>query len=133
MRNKVIIVILICILVFGVMLLNPFGRKPFKGLVQEEILLASVTIIPPNKSVEIIDTEELVECLQEIVTYNKDDTYKEYSGQAVTFTLSMSNGSEIEIMEYNPFIVIDGISYKTKYEPCEKLNSYANNLLTESE
>ena len=31
---------------------------------------------------------------------------------------------------YNPFIIIDGIGYKCKYEPCEALNHYANELMT---
>ena len=30
---------------------------------------------------------------------------------------------------YNPFLIIDGVGYKTKYEPCQALNSYANELL----
>ena len=34
------------------------------------------------------------------------------------------DGTQTDIMAYNPFIVIDGIGYKTKYEPCEALNSY---------
>ena len=36
-------------------------------------------------------------------------------------------------MEYNPFLVIDGVGYKTKYEPCEALNHYANRLLEEED
>ena len=53
----------------------------------------------------------------------------EYDGQGVVFTLTMVDGTQTDIMAYNPFIVIDGIGYKTKYEPCEALNSYANELL----
>ena len=41
----------------------------------------------------------------------------------------MTDGTQTEVMAYNPFLVIDGIGYKTKYEPCEALNSYANQLL----
>ena len=44
-------------------------------------------------------------------------------------TPAMVDGTQTDIMAYNPFIVIDGIGYKTKYEPCEALNSYANELL----
>ena len=43
----------------------------------------------------------------------------------------MTDGTQTSIMAYNPFLVIDGIGYKTKYEPCEALNSYANRLLNE--
>ncbi len=43
----------------------------------------------------------------------------------------MADGTPTEIMEYNPFFVIDGVGYKTEYEPCEALNRYANGLLNE--
>ena len=62
--------------------------------------------------------------------YNKDNSYTEYAGQAVIFTLSLADGSQVEIIAYNPFIIIDGIGYKCKYEPCEALNHYANELMT---
>jgi hypothetical protein len=29
---------------------------------------------------------------------------------------------------YNPFFIIDAVGYRTKYEPCEKLNSWVNEL-----
>jgi hypothetical protein len=29
---------------------------------------------------------------------------------------------------YNPFFIIDAVGYRTKYEPCEKLNLWANEL-----
>ena len=60
----------------------------------------------------------------------KDNSYTEYAGQAVIFTLSLADGSQVEIIAYNPFIIIDGIGYKCKYEPCEALNHYANELMT---
>ncbi len=41
----------------------------------------------------------------------------------------MADGTETEITACNPFLVIDGAGYRTKYAPCEALNSYANRLL----
>ena len=41
----------------------------------------------------------------------------------------MTDGTQTSIMAYNPFLVIDGVGYKTEYGPCEKLNDYANKLL----
>jgi len=45
----------------------------------------------------------------------------------------MVDGSKEEIMASNPFVVINGTGYKTKYEPCQKLNGYANRLLEKAE
>lgn len=76
-----------------------------------------------------IEKKELVEYLKDVVIYKKDNSYTEYAGQGVTFTLTMSDGTQTQIMAYNPFLVIDGVGCRTKYEPCEALNNYANRLL----
>ncbi len=61
--------------------------------------------------------------------YEEDSLYTEYSGQAVIYTITMNDGTEMIINAYNPFIIIDGVAYKTKYEPCEKLVQIANQLI----
>ncbi len=86
---------------------------------------------PPDQTIPIADAdmEELVSYLNEVVIYHEDHSYTEYAGQAVIFTLTMADGTQEEIAAYNPFVVINGTGYRTKYEPCEKLNRYANELL----
>ena len=101
-----------------------------KDLEAAYIPSASVRLSPPDTTIQIVETEELVSYLNEVVIYNKDNSYTEYAGQAVIFTLSLADGSQVEIIAYNPFIIIDGIGYKCKYEPCEALNHYANELMT---
>ena len=46
----------------------------------------------------------------------------------MVFTLTMADGSTEEIIAYNPFVIINGVGYRTKYEPCEKLSQFANTL-----
>ena len=75
----------------------------------------------------------MTKILNAVVLYKKDNSYTKYSGQAVTFALTMADGTQTEIMAYNPFLVIDGVGYRTKYEPCEALNNYANKLLHEND
>lgn len=96
-----------------------------------EIVSATVQLTPPDKTIKIVWIKELVEYLEDLVIYQKDNSYTGYVGQGVTFTLTMSDGTQTKIMAYNPFLVIDGIGYKTKYEPCEALADYANRLLNE--
>lgn len=105
------------------------GKKPYKDLDAAQIASATVHLSPPDKTVQIIDIEELVGYLKGVVIHNEDNSYTEYTGQGVTFTLTMTDGTQTKIMAYNPFLVIDGVGYKTDYEPCEALNSYANELL----
>lgn len=105
------------------------GKKPYKNLDAAQIASAKVQLTPPDKTVEIEDISELVGYLNDVVIYNQDNSYTEYVGQGVTFTLIMTDGTQTEITAYNPFLIIDGVGYKTKYEPCQALNSYANELL----
>lgn len=108
------------------------GRRPFKDMDGADILSATVELMPPDVELEVSDTEKLAELLRQVVIYRQDDSYRDYAGQAAVFTLSMDDGTVVEITEYTPFVIIDGVSYKAKYEPCEALNSYANTLLGES-
>lgn len=105
------------------------GEKPYKDLDAAQIAYATVHLSPPDKTVQIVDIEELVGYLKGVVIHNEDNSYTEYAGQGVTFTLTMTDGAQTKIMAYNPFLVIDGVGYQTDYEPCEALNSYANELL----
>lgn len=136
MRKRTMVISLICILLAVLtMIIFVFasGRKPYKDLEAAQIVSATVQLPPPGKTIQITETKELVDLLKDVVIYNKDNSYTDYSGQGVTFTLVMIDGTQTSIMEYNPFLVIDGASYKTKYEPCEALNHYANRLLEEED
>lgn len=136
MKKNTIIISLICILsvtiimiVFAVI----SGRKPYKNLDTSQIVSAVVRLTPPGETIQITEMTELVNLLKDVVIYNEDNSYTEYCGQGVIFTLTMADGTQTSIMAYNPFLVIDGVGYKTKYEPCEALNQYANMLLEQTE
>lgn len=102
------------------------GRKPFAELKAENIASASVQLLPPDTTVQITDMGELATALNDVVIYDQDDSWTEYNGQAVIYTIILNDGKEITVIAYNPFIIIDGIGYKTKYGPCERLSQIAN-------
>ena len=132
MRKKRLMIAIACIILVGIAVIVFFsqqGKKPYKDLDAAQIVSAKALLTPPDKTIEIENIQEVVEYLKDVVVYNEDNSYTEYDGQGVVFTLTMVDGTQTDIMAYNPFIVIDGIGYKTKYEPCEALNSYANELL----
>ena len=74
---------------------------------------------------------ELLPLLQKVVLYQGDNSYTDYAGQAVVFDVTLRDGSTTQVVAYNPFVIIDGVGYRTKYEPCEALNAFANRLLRE--
>lgn len=124
---SIIVVLIICIILIGKSLI---GSHPFKNLTVEEIASATVELYPPDTKAELNsqEIEDLVGILHEVVIYKEDNSYTEYNGQGVVFEITKTDGTITRINAYNPFIIIDGVGYKTKYEPCEQLSRLGNNI-----
>lgn len=130
-KRAVFPVCLIIILIIAVIIAEPqkIGRKPFAKISGADIAYATVRLLPPDKTVALTDLYNLADALNDVVIYEKDNSYTDYDGQAVIFTVTMTNGTKTVINACNPYIVIDGVGYRTKYEPCERLSQLANKLL----
>ena len=128
MRRKGVLAAAVILAALTATVLIARGKMPYQDLKASEVVSAAVRLSPPDETVPIADPEELVALLKEVVIYREDDSYTEYSGQAVTFTLTMADGSQEEITAYSPFLIVNGTGYRAKYEPCEQLNRYANQL-----
>ena len=129
-KEKIFIVITIICIGIVFVLLNVRNQKPFKKLTIEEIKEVTVELYPPDTTAELDEEEieDLVEILHQVVIYKKDNTYSDYCGQAVIYKITKYDGTTIEVQAYNPFLIIDGIGYTTKYEPCQQLNSLGNKI-----
>ncbi len=122
----------VVIIIFVILLLNLSGKKPFKVLQMDDVIKVEVLVQPPNTTKEISDSaqiQKLVEILNNVTIYKKDNSWREYSGQYVQYTITKKNREVITIGAYNPFLIIDDIGYKTKYQPCEDLNALANSII----
>ena len=74
----------------------------------------------------------LAELLGDVRITRPDQSYTEYAGQAVLFTVTFDRRHEDGGRRtYNPFLIIDGTGWRTAYGPCEALNRFANELLRE--
>jgi len=130
-------VITACVLVLGILtivLLNIFGTKPFSRLSASEIVSAELFIVPPDSTVTLTNKEdiaELTDILNEIIIYQEDNSGREYAGQLVQATITLKKGETHTIGAYNPFLFLNGKCYRTKYEPCQKLNAFGNRILNE--
>ena len=132
MKKKVLMAALVCIVLLCVVIFAAVaGKRPYKNLDASEIVSATVRLEPPGKTFAVADIEELTEYLQDVVIYNRDNSYKTYDGLSVTYTLTMADGTQTEIMPYGSFFVINGIGYKAEHEPCNALITYANKLSNE--
>ena len=105
----------------------------FRGLEAADIAEAAVLVGPPDVTLELEGAEigTLAELLGDVRITRPDQSYTEYAGQTVLFTLTMTDGTKTSVGAFNPFLIIDGTGYRTAYEPCEALNRFANELLRE--
>ncbi len=126
--KKMVSLILVLLFVFSFSGCSEQSEMPYKDLVASDVVSATVTLSPPNKTVQIDDIEKLVSLLHDVVIYEKDNSYGEYNGQSVSFTLTMTDGRMEQARPFGDFFVINGRGYKTKYKPSENLNNYANEL-----
>ena len=113
------------------LLLARRGQRPFRALEAADLIAVSVELLPPDVTVTLdaAEREELAGLLREVVIYQRDDAITEYAGQSVIFTLELADGSTRTVVAFNPFLVLDDVSYRTEYAPCEALNAFANSLL----
>lgn len=113
------------------LLLTRRGLRPFRDLEAADLIAVSVELLPPDVTVTLdaAEREELAGLLQEVVIYQRDDAITEYAGQSVIFTLELADGSTRTVVDFYPFLVLDDVSYRTEYAPCEALNAFANSLL----
>ncbi len=101
------------------------------SLTSDEIQSVKVTLLPPDVTIALTaeEIQQLVNLLQAVVLGEADHSYQEYEGQSVTFEIEKKDKTSLSIMEYAPFLVIDGNGYRTEYEPCEALNQFGNQIL----
>ena len=89
-RNVIIVAVLslLCI-VIAFIFMNGIGQKPFLNLKKEDIKEVTLELYPPNTKTTLKESEieSLVEILQKVVIYNEDNTYGNYNGQMVVYTL----------------------------------------------
>lgn len=103
---------------------------PFKQLKNSDIERAFVYILPEDVYAELDNNKisELIILLNESKTYLKDDSYGEYYGQSITYTIIKKDKTKIEIKPFNPFLIIDGNGFITDYNNCEELQQLGNNI-----
>jgi len=101
---------------------------PYKDLSANEIASVTVKIPPRGFQVELSndEVEELVAILRTVDTDNPAGSGIEYEGEAIRFTLTMTNGAVKTITAYNPVIFMENhitvIPYKT--DACYALSEF---------
>ncbi len=108
-------------------------RSPIYQESLEDIVSASVTLLPPDITIELlsVSVDEFVTLIHDIRFYEKDESWQPAPGQVITFVAVKADGSDVEIRVYDSVVVVDGIAYKCNTESCEALRSFANRILVD--
>ena len=106
------------------------GSKPFEDLEASDIQEASVEFLPPGDTITLDrnEIEKLTDILNDVIIYRRDGSYRNYNGQSVIFTIIKTDGSQVTVNAFNPFLVINDTGYRTEYEFCGELASFGNSL-----
>lgn len=130
LTKKIVISLLLFLLILAALFCF-IHRRPFQDLEAADIAAASVRLTPPDVTIQLEreEIETLAELLREVRLTHRDDSYTEYNGQVVVFTLTMADGTVTDVMAYNPFLVINGAGWRAAYEPCEALSNFSNRKL----
>lgn len=136
MKKGIIICITTCLVAAAITVLvlmagNRIAVKELAGLSEEDIKEVMVLANPPGKEASLSQEEirELVESLNSVTVYRKDNSYNEYAGQWVEFSITKTDGTELEVAAYSPFIIINGEGYQANYESCQAMNGLANRVI----
>lgn len=108
------------------------GTRPFARLEGTELRAASLCLSPPDVTLELTEAEreELAGLLQKAVIHRRDDRWREYAGQGVTFTLEFADGTVRTVTAFSPFLIVDGVGYRAEYAPCEALSQFGTRILS---
>lgn len=120
------VVVIIFVLLFAI---KPWGNKPFKHVLDDEISSVSVELYP-TIAFDLTKDEvaEFTEILRNVVVYSKDSSDEPLAGDAPTYTITKKDGATIAVIPCNPFFIIDGVRYKSQYQPCYELAGFATQV-----
>lgn len=107
------------------------NKKPFENLAKDDIEEITVFVSPPGDEILLTEDEiiELIPILKDIIIYEKVSPKEDLSGGLVRCTITMSDGSILKVDDISPYIVIDEVWYKAKYEPIEAFNQFGQNVV----
>ena len=76
-KRKILLAIVSLLLILAVIVVfdKAKGKKPFQDLEASDISGASVELVPPETTVQITELEELAGYLNDIIVYEKDNSY----------------------------------------------------------
>lgn len=134
MGKRIVVILAGLALALGLLIWYAFfrGNRPFAGLEAGDLRAASVRLSPPDVTLELTEAEreELAGLLQKAVTHRRDDSWREYAGQGVTYTLEFADGTVRTVTEFYPFLIVDGVGYRASHDPCQALSQFGNRILS---
>ncbi len=132
MKKKIVIVSSVIAMIFCVIIFYKsfVGTNPFKGLTINEVESVMMHCIPDNKEVELSKEEQqkAADLLQDVVIYNRTFRHEFYGGTPYSYTIIKRDGTKMEVVFSDQFIIIHGKAYRTKSEYWDEVNTFESEL-----
>lgn len=110
------------------------SQKTDINLTAADIKSVNVLVRPSRiaKGLSKDEIKEFVSLLDPVTLGDLVDHKKveENNGQWVQFVLQLKDGTERNMVVYNPYFILDDTTYKIEYKACEALNAFANRIVS---
>lgn len=99
----------------------------------DDISKVDIMLMPPCETVGLSkpQIEEMLTLMKDVKAYEYDNSHLEYGGQSIMFTITYADGETMTITDFNPFIIINHVGFRTEYEPAQALSVFANSVYSE--
>ena len=100
------------------------------GIALDQVKAITVSVNPPGTTIELGESEQgkTLELMRNVVIQEQDDSYTEYDGQCVQYTLVMQSGETHIVSFFNPFVVVDDTGYRADCDACTGLSEIGSDI-----
>ncbi|MBC8581161.1 MAG: hypothetical protein ACLTBU_00275 [Zhenhengia sp.] len=123
MKKNIGYMVIIISIIIIFMISNNYGNKPFEHLVADEIgdILLNTDFSDVSVRIEESEHIKVLSRLLKRIIIQEEERPNKYEVSMIHFTLNMKDGNKIQLSLCNPYLLIDGKSYKMKYGAGEQL------------
>lgn len=137
MKKKLIIILsaaMALVLAAGGFLFFVFGlgKTPLEDMKASDIVSIKIQSAPPYEEAVIANQGEISQFAEKLkaVTVYEERTVIGDSEKPMIFTITKSDGTEITVKTFNPYISIDNTTYRVKSETSEALSGLGEDFLS---
>ncbi len=97
----------------------------------DNVKSVTLRIDPPGTSVELGQREcgKFLEMLHNVRLQQRDDSYTDYDGRNVEYTVELQSGEKHTFNFCGSFVIVDGVGYQSDSSACADLVDFGSELI----